>query len=353
MKRLVLIAAGLLIGLAPLSLAAQTRAPYKAPRTSFGQPDLGGVWSNASLTPESRPAALGERTIHTPEEVAQMERAMVEEVVRGNAVIDPNRPAPKAGGDGPQAILRPEYNSAGAAGVTGAYDRGWLDPGERVMRVNGQARTSLLTTPNGRPPARKGAPAAAPGRGGGGGGAGRGGASDNPEQKPLTERCIIFARNGGPPMLSNGVYNNNYHIIQSRDSVAITTEMIHDTRIVRLGGKHRTDGVRPWFGDSIGKWEGDTLVVETTNIPQAQAYNGAWQTLTVTEKFRRVGPDRMYYQYIIHDPSFWDADWGGEYEFQRLTGEIYEYACHEGNYAMENMLAGARAEEARAAGAAR
>jgi len=375
MKRALIVVLGLtaasgVLALPP-GLSAQTKAAaYKSPRTSFGQPDLGGTWSNASLTPESRPAAYGDRAIHTPQEVAELEKAMVEEVQRGNAVIAPDRPAPKVGGDGPQAILRPEYNSVAAAGATGAYDRGWLDPGDRVMRVNGQPRTSLLTTPNGRPPARKAsAPVTAPARGGGLGGeggeapgrgaatAGRGGGgagnSDDPERRTLSDRCVIFGRNVGPPMQSNGFYNNNYRFVQGPTSIAITSEMIHDTRVVRLNSKHRTDGIRPWFGDSIGKWEGDTLVVETTNFPQAQAYQGSWQNLTVIEKFRRVAPDRLYYQYIIRDPTFWDADWGGEYEFQKLTGEIYEYACHEGNYAMENMLAGARAEERARAGASR
>ena len=150
-------------------------------------------------------------------------------------------------------------------------------------------------------------------------------------------------------MLPNGFYNNNYNIVQGRDTVAIWVEMVHDVRTVRMGpnAKHRTDGVRPWFGDSIGKWEGETLVVETTNIPQAQAYSGSWQDLTVTERFRRVSPTRLYYSYTIHDPTAWDADWGGEYEFDHLPKgqHIYEYACHEGNYAMENMRAGARADE--------
>ena len=172
----------------------------------------------------------------------------------------------------------------------------------------------------------------------------------NPEDRPLGERCIIsFGRNGGPPMLPNGFYNNNYHIVQSRDAVIIETEMVHDSRIIRLNGKHRTDGIRPYFGDSIGHFEGETLVVETTNIPQIQTYNGSWLNLTVTEKFTRVSPNRILYQYTIHDPTLWDVDWGGEYEFSPLNGRVEEYACHEGNYALEGILAGERAAEAAAA----
>jgi hypothetical protein len=194
------------------------------------------------------------------------------------------------------------------------------------------------------------APAAGRGGGGGGRGGGFGGGAPrgNPEEFPLAERCIMsFGRNVGPPMLPNGFYNNNYRLVQGKDSVAIWVEMVHDVRVIRLNGKHRTDGVRPWGGDTIGRWEGETLVAETTNIPQAQAYSGSWENLTVTEKFTRVSPTRLRYQYIIKDPTAWDQPWGGEYEFDALPpGQgVYEYACHEGNYAMENMLAGARAED--------
>jgi hypothetical protein len=150
-------------------------------------------------------------------------------------------------------------------------------------------------------------------------------------------------------MLANGFYNNDYQFVQSRDTIAIDVEMVHDVRLIRLNGTHRTDGIRPWMGDSVGHWEGDTLVVETTNIPQAQAYHGSWKNLTVTERFTRVGKDRLLYQFTVDDPTMWDKPWGGEYEFSPLKGIIYEYACHEGNYALEDMLAGARAEEAKAA----
>ena len=356
---------------APVQLSAQTKAAkaaYKAPRNSLGQPDLGEYWSNASLTPENRPAEYGNRLVMTPEEVKKIEAAEQEEITLGDIPIDPNAPPPSVGGD-----LRPGQTTFSAAGGNvGGYNRGWLDPGTAVMRVRGEPRTSLITTPTGRAPARKGAPAgapaaggrgggggppgAAPGRGGGGGGAGgggRGGAFDNPETRALGERCIIsFGRNGGPPMFANGFYNNNYQFVQSKNAVAIVAEMVHDTRIIRLNDKHRTDGVRPWFGDSIGRWEGDTLVVETTNIPQRQAYNGSWENLTVTEKFTRVAPDRLHYQFIISDPTMWDAPWGGEYEFSALNGRVMEYACHEGNYALEGILAGARNDEAMAARAA-
>lgn len=357
---------------------AASKAPgYRAPRNAFGQPNLSGIWTNASITGETRPVGVTS-LIYTPEEVRRLEGEVATEISAGNKATDPNAPIYNKGGTQLEEGIRSRYTSTLANG-TGAYNRGWLDPGSSVMRVRGEPRSSFLTTPDGRPPDRKTAAAAAvrgfnaeggesddaaparggqggatlaaaagAGRGAAGGGFGRGNTRANPEEWPMAERCMIsFGRNAGPPMFPNGFYNNNYNFTQGKDSVAIWVEMVHDVRVVRLNAKHRTDGVRPWFGDSIGHYEGDTLVVETTNIPQAQAYNGSWQTLTITEKFTRVSPTRMYYQYIVHDPSAWDKDWGGEYEFASLPAgqSVYEYACHEGNYALENMLAGARAEE--------
>jgi len=329
---------------APHGACAQTAKPaFKPERNAFGQPDLSGFWTNATLTPETRPAAFGTRAVHTEEEVKKLESQVETEVEEGNASIDPNLPAPKVGGE-TKAGIRPEFAAAG--GAVGGYDRGWLEPGSQVMRVGGQPRTSMITTPNGQPPARKaGAPApqrftlADMAR-----------YSESYEMRSLGERCILsFGRNAGPPMFPNGFYNNNYQFLQTKDSFVIEVEMVHDTRIIRLNGTHRTDGVRPWMGDSIGHWEGNTLVVETTNIPQRQAYRGSWEHLTVTEKFTRVAKDRVLYQFTINDPSLWDQPWGGEYEFAPLNGIIYEYACHEGNYALPGILAGARAEEAEAA----
>jgi len=319
----------LAIAAAPLAAAAQGGA-YTAPRNSHGQPDLSGAWTNATITPALRPVELQGHRAHTPAEVAALEGATAERNEEGDQSTDPNAPALQKGDPG-------------------GYNRGWLDPGTKVMRVAGEPRTSLITTPDGLPPARvAGAPPAPslprprppgapiPVTGG----------LDHPEQRPLGERCIIsFGRNGGPPMLPNGFYNNNYQFIQTADHVAIMIEMVHDLRVIRLGAKHRTDGQRPWFGDSIGWWEGDALVVETTNIPRAQAYFGVWENLKVTERFRRVGEGRMHYQFTLEDPTIWAAPWGGEYEFAALGGAIHEYACHEGNYALEGILAGARAEE--------
>jgi len=330
--------------------AKPAASAWKAPRTADGHPDLAGFWSNASLTTETRPARLGNRLVYTPDEVRAMQAAAVQEVAEGNAPTDPDAPA-----EGPKidpARIRPEFAAAG--GDVGGYNRGWLDPGSAVMRVHGEPRTSFLTTENGQPPPRKAGAPPAPGFGFSfGGGRRRMGAFDNPEIRSLGERCILsFGRNGGPPMFPNAFYNNSYQFLQTRDAFVIEMEMVHDTRIVRLNARHRTDGQRPYFGDSIGWWDGDTLVVETTNIPQRQNYHGSWEHLKVTERFTRVAKDRVLYRFTVDDPTIWEKPWGGEYEFAPLGGVIYEYACHEGNYALPGMLAGARVQEKEAAAAA-
>ena len=315
---------------------------YQAPRTRFGQPDLMGYWSNSTLTPITRKPGLGDRLVFTPDEVKALEGGNAKEIEAGNKRTDPNAPVNVNNG----LELRPEFAAAG--GDVGGYNRGWLDPGTLVMRVGGEPRTSLITTKNGQIPPRKDgrsvnafayAEASEGSRG-------PLGSMDNPENRGLGERCIIgFGRNAGPPMLPNGFYNNDYRIVQTPDAVAIEVEMVHDTRIIPLNTKHRTDGVRPWFGDSIGRWDGDTLVVETTNFPQAMNLYGAWKNLKVTERFTRVGKDRLRYKFTVEDPDTWAQPWGGEYEFSPMNGIIYEYACHEGNYALPGILAGARAQE--------
>jgi hypothetical protein len=326
---------------------------YKAPRNGFGQPDLGGNWSNATLTPQARPALYGARKVLTPQEIAVLEGADAAKTAASNRRVDPNA-------------------ADGASDNVGAYDRAWIDTGAGVMRVGGEPRTSLITTDDGQPPPAKGQPkhVLPPGAGSAEAGltaakqaaafdqfaaqgsaeAARFGSYDNPESRSVGERCIVgFGRNAGPPMFPNGWYNNNYQIVQGSDEVAIDVEMVHDVRHIRLHARHRADDLRPWFGDSIGWYEGDTLVVETNHFPQAQAYYGAWRDLTVTERFTRVARDRLRYSFTVSAPSVWEKPWGGEYEFHPLKGQLFEYACHEGNYALPGILAGARAEERKAA----
>jgi hypothetical protein len=215
------------------------------------------------------------------------------------------------------------------------------------MRVGGKPVTSLITFPaNGRMPKRvAGAP---PVRRFVEGENGPGGRADNPEERSLGERCIMsFGVSSGPVMTSQ-LYNNNYQFVQTPDHLAIWVEMVHDVRIVRIGGKHRTDNVHPYMGDSIGWWDGDTLVVETTGYHPAQNLRGGTPNMKVTERFSRVADDRIRYEFKVEDPAAWSEPWGGVYEFAK-SGPVYEYACHEGNYGLQGILAGARYQEREAA----
>ncbi|MBL8773528.1 MAG: hypothetical protein JNK30_19240 [Phenylobacterium sp.] len=357
MRRLTVLALGTALAITSLPLTAQSAEPaakaaaaakaYKAPRNAMGQPDLSGFWSNATLTPLFRNPRISNKPTLTPEEAQAFEKIWTTALAAANEPTKENA--------GPATVeqtaafaklleIRPDFAAAG--GDTGGYNTFWIDPGTKLVQIDGQYRTSILTTANGMPPARKaGAPPAAP----------RSFRDDytSYETRSLGERCITgFGRNTGPPMLPNGYYNNNYQIIQTPDAVVIEVELIHDARIIRLGGQHRTDGLRPYMGDSIGRYEGDTLVVETTNLPESQQFMGSWKTLKITEWFTRVAPDKILYRFQLEDPELWDAPWGGEYTFNTLNGRVYEYACHEGNYALPGILAGARVKEKEAAEAA-
>jgi len=330
--------AALALAAAP-ALAAPVAAPaYQAPKNEYGQPDLQGVWTNATLTEFERPADYGDRLVMTPEEVAKVEGANAKAMAEGNAPTDPKL----------KVTDLPYDCGRGFKGVDCGYNSGWVDPGSTVMRVHGEPRTSLITNPaNGRvPPVLPGARErlramygrfrAAFGR------------ADNPETRALGERCLLSFGNSAGPVMLPLLYNNNYQIVQTRDEVAILVEMVHDVRIVRLGATHLPASMRPWLGDSIGHYEGQTLVVETTNFPPQQNFHGASENLKVTERFTRVAPGRILYQFTVEDPTVWAQPWGGEYEFAATKGPIYEYACHEGNYALRDILAGARAEEQQA-----
>jgi hypothetical protein len=310
---------------------AHAQSKYKPPKNAFGQPDISGVWSNATTTPFERPAEFGNRSTLTEEEAARVQGRAESYRAAGDVSTDPNAGAPTD-----------RNTNAG-------YNRFWTDPGTDVMRVNGQPRSSMITTTaDGRVPPRKlGAPAVNARRATESSeltaGAGR---NEGPESRGLSERCVFMPTTAGP-VLRPVLYNNNYRIVQGRDSVAIMVEMIHDVRIVRIGGKHRNDGVRQWMGDAVGRYEGNTLVVETVNYHPEQQFYGASEKLKVTERFTRAAGDRLLYQFSVEDPLVWDAPWGGEYEMSASPG-IYEYACHEGNHGLYGILAGARAEERRA-----
>jgi len=308
---------------------AFAQAAYKAPRNAAGQPDLQGLWTNASLTNLERPGNFTGLTM-TEEEAKALEARRAAANVAGNRNSDPTAGAPRAGGD------------------VGGYDIGWIDPGTTMARIGGKARTSFIVDPpNGR------LPYSAEGRrifeqtltkaradfGG-------------PEVRPQGERCIIgFGSTGGPPML-NVLYNNHYQFVQTKDHVVIVVEMIHDARIIRLNSTHLPSHIRPWLGDSIGWWEGDTLVVETTNFndgEQLRPNMGASFFMSkdskVTERFTRTSPTEILYQFSVEDPKTFTQVWKAEMPLRSSPGPMYEYACHEGNYALPGILAGARQDE--------
>ncbi|HEY3947483.1 hypothetical protein [Phenylobacterium sp.] len=302
---------------------------YHAPKNAFGQPDMSGVWSNATITRLERDPKYGERLVLTPEESKAIEGASDARNARLRANTDTTIKDPDK---------LPECQS-GALGAACGYNAFWTDPGTRLIRIGGEARTSILTTPaNGRLPARVRAAGAAPRRD-------VGGNFDNPENRALGERCIVgFGGTSGPPMLPV-LYNNHYQIQQTKDAVVIVVEMVHDARIVRMGGSHPPANVRTWMGDSIGHWEGETLVVETTNLRREQGLRGPEEDMKVIERFTRVSPQQILYQFEVVDPGAYSAPIKGEEALNFTKDKIYEYACHEGNYAMTGILAGARAAE--------
>jgi hypothetical protein len=312
--------------------------PWKVPRTPDGRPDLQGNWTNGTITPIERPA--GQPRALAPEQVARLEKIRTDTIERLSRPSDPNRVAPPKGGDG----------SVGAAGGVGGYNYFWIDAGDRIAVVGGEYRSSLIVDPpDGRIP-----PLTADARARFGEMVQRNrqfGQYDNPENRPLAERCIMsFGSNAGPPMLPNYFYNNNYTIVQTPDQVMILTEMVHDARIIPLRGGDRLPAhVRPWMGDSQGRWEGDTLVVETTNVHPLQILRGPTDYLKVIERFHLVDAQTILYRFTVDDPRTYTQPWSGEVPFVALDEQIYEYACHEGNYALSNVLSGARAQERDAA----
>ena len=314
---------------------ATSQLDYEPARTAAGKPDLQGTWTNATVTTLERPNVVNKLILYEWE--AELWETQVGKFFNDNAPSDPNTGAPPAGGN------------------VGGYNTFWMDPGTRLMRVNGQIRSSIIVDPaSGKVPYRaqyRRRLSAAIGE--------VATAFDGPEQRPLGERCIVgFGSTGGPPMLPV-LYNNHYQFVQTPEHVMILVEMNHDVRIVRLNDKHHTNSIKPWLGDSIGRWDGDTLEVETTNFHPGQSFRAAIKhqlymssNTVVTERFTRVAEDRLYYEFAVQDPEVYTQTWRGEMTFEKAQGQIYEYACHEGNYSLAGILAGARADE-QAAGAAR
>lgn len=301
--------------------AVKPAGAYKAPRTPDGVPDLQGVYSNSSAVPLERPVNLGAKEFYTPEELkAQAEAA-----------------AKRA----PAAATQP--------GTTADihYDTSQFGLTRVLTDAMASNRTSIITGPTGRVPAMI---KAAVDRQNAARAAANGHQFDGPENRGIAERCIYWG-NEGPPMLPVG-YNATLQIVQGPGYVGIVQEMIHDTRIIPTDGRaHAPENIRQFFGDSVGHWEGDTLVVETTNFNDMPAVGrGASRNLKVVEKFTRSGPETVLYQFTVSDPSTWEQSWSGEYPIGKIDGAVYEYACQEANYGMANILSGARAEERKAAG---
>ena len=306
----------------PSSGAAQGSESYAVPRTADGHPDLQGFWTNQTYTPLERPEGV-DKAFYTIEEVAAIES--------GRATREAELTVP-----GTIPDVHYDFTQFG------------LDRSQSPFARN--LRTSLIIDPpNGRLPpvnaaGRQRAAEAAAERE-------RVGRWDSAEANQLDDRCIIM-RGAGPPMMNAG-YNANYQIVQNRDYVMILVEMIHDARIIPLDGRPAPpERARQWMGMSRGRWEGDTLVVETTNVNGKNPFNGSSDRMRVTERFTRVADDTIMYRFTVADPLTWDRPWTAEMPMKETIGPLFEHACHEGNYGLYNTLVGARLEEQRAAEAA-
>ncbi len=342
------------------SAFAQTQdASSGIPRTPDGHPDLTGLYDVATITPVDRPAEYGDRQFLTEEEVASMVQYEEERNRRDLEPVDPNRSAPPVGGDTSPTKSYLETLFRFGGGAVGGYNLIWINPGDRPVTIDGRSRTSLIVDPaSGRVPPmtaearqRMAALLATRARPDAGEADAASPASqfDAADTRPLAERCILgFNSTSGPPTLPNYFYNNLKFIVQTSDWVMIYNEMVHDTRIIPIGGTHLPPHVKQWMGSSVGRWEGDTLVVETTNFTDKTRFRGSGEDLKVTERFTLADDLTILYRFTIEDPSTWERSWTGEYLWNPSVEPIFEYACHEGNYALETVLRGARLAEAEA-----
>jgi hypothetical protein len=290
-----------------ISISAQTSKPT-IPRAADGHPDLQGTWDFAQLTPFERPGNFAGKSSLTDEEAEEFAQQRIE---TGN---------------------KDKRDGGAAADVERAYNDFWWDFGKRVAK-----QTSLVVDPpDGRvPPLTAEAQKRA---------ADRRGKYDNPEERPLAERCVL-GFNSGPPMIPSA-YNNNMQLVQTRDHVVILNEMIHSARIVSLTGRpHAPASIRSLTGDSVGRWDGDTLVVDTTNFSKEAGFRGASANMHLVERFTRVDPDTLRYEFTVDDPATWTGKWSASIPMARTDQLIYEYACHESNYGLEGVLKGARYED--------
>ena len=323
-----------MLSLATIPVAGQGSSPkaktngaaakvYTPPRTPDGQPDLQGFWTNASYTPLERPDKVT-KEFYTPEEAAEFEKQFID------TEADQTEPG-----------TIPDVH----------YDHTQFGLDRSIAGYSSSLRTSMIVDPpDGKLPpmsaeGRKRAAERAAAR------KQMGGPYDAAQNMPLGTRCIVMDRMG-PPMLY-GNYNNNYQILQTPGYVTILAEMLHDVRVIPLDEHSQLpQNVRQWTGSGHGHWEGDTLVVETTNFNGKNPFRGSSENMRLTERFTRVDSNTIRYQFTVDDPATWTKPWSAELPMKATIGPLFEHACHEGNYGLANILAGARAEEKRAAGEA-
>ncbi len=330
-----LILSAMLVALAAPALAqSSAEGPM---RGANGKPSFSGVWTNGTGTRLERPANFSELVV--PKAEADALEAAAHERSRA--------------ADAPSDLTAGAFRDANS--VAG-YNSFWTDPGIGLARVRGEARSSYIVAPaNGKIPFRDRATSLAlPIREGVEYRSGEG-AYEGPEDLPLRERCLIAQSDGGGPVMLNGLYNNNYEFHLTADHLVILVEMVHDARIIPIYASaavaraaHKPAVIKPWLGDSVAWWDGDTLVAETRNVHPVQSSRTQTPLSPegkVTERFTRIAADELLYQFSVEDPVHYTEAWSGEYAFKPGKGVIYEYACHEGNYSMDGILAGARMKE--------
>ncbi len=301
----------------------RTDKAWTPPRMPDGHPDLQGIWTNSTETPLERPDGLGAREFYSDAELTELMKKDQDRLARNKEEGRPTEP-------GTTADVHYDYTQFG------------LDRGQAKLTWN--RRTSLIVGERGTLPAmlpearKRNADIAAKNRG----------RTDGPEDLSLSSRCIVDAQESVPMLSSN--YNNNLQIVQGDGVVAILNEMNHSVRVVAMDGRpHLPADVQQFRGDSIGHWDGDTLVVDSTNFTIRNPFHGSGDKLHVVERFTRVDPDTILYRFTVEDPETWDQPWTAETAWSKAAGPILEYACHEGNYSMRNSLLGARVAEQEAA----
>ena len=326
----IVLTAATIVALIPIAVAGQTRTAtsdgWTPPDTAWGDPDLQGIWDFRTITPMERPSQFAGKQVLTDEEAATFEQAENRRLNRD--LIDPA-----------QGGLN--YLPESQGGVV-PYNEFWYDRGTTL--VEDRSTSLIVDPPDGRiPPLTPEAEKRAAAR--------REYRTDHPadswEDRSVGDRCVV-GFNAGPPMVPSA-YNNNVQLFQTEDYVVILNEMIHNARIVPLDGRPHVT-LRQWVGDSRGHWEDDTLIVETTNLNGASGFRGSSENVRVIERFTRVGPDAITYEFTLDDPQTWTTPWTAAVPMTKTEGPMFEYACHEGNYSMEGILGGERAAEAATAG---